>query len=71
MTLQAADRIVCFAQDSRGFDRAELLLEGWHEQRPVFEHHALERFEVQLEFADLFLLDKEKLVDRRFIHRVC
>ena len=35
----------------------------WHERRPVLEHHALQRFEVKLEFADLFLLGEEEFVN--------
>jgi hypothetical protein len=67
-TLQAADRFVRFAQESRGFNRAQLLRERLDERRPVLEEHALQRFEVKVEFADLFLLAEKQFVNSWFIH---
>jgi len=65
--LQPLDCFVFWAQQSGGFDGAELMFERGHERRPVFEHHALQGFEVEMEFADLSLLGEKELVDV-FIH---
>ena len=45
------------------------MLEGGHEWRAVFEHHALEGFQVELKFADLFLLDEEEQKRLEFLDR--
>jgi hypothetical protein len=57
------DSVVFLAQETGGFNRAELMFERGHEWRAMFEHHALQGFQVELELADLPLLGEEKLVN--------
>jgi hypothetical protein len=60
--LQAVDGFVFLAQKSGGFDNLELMFKGRDERRSVFEHHALQGFKVEMEFANLFLLGEEEFV---------